>query len=177
MNYENLYIKNAHIAISINEARTDMRSTNKCVAIYLNDKIPVSIGINKSKTHPLLLKFNYHIAKYFSTENISILHKSKRPQYCIHAELDGYIKLLNSGADFNTLLIYRGNECDMASKPCHVCSQWLNRINKLKVCYIDYEGNFYVVDSDKLTGHHRKFSVNYKTYNFDTNSGLQKIKK
>ena len=60
MNYESQYIKNMTVALSINEVRTDMRSNTKCVAIYLDNKRIVSIGVNKSKTHPLLLKYNYH---------------------------------------------------------------------------------------------------------------------
>ena len=155
MNYENLYIKHMTIAQSINEVRTDMRNNTKCVSIYLDNKRITSIGVNKSKTHPLLLKYNYHTFKYFSAETFnSTNNKRKRPQYPIHAELDGYIKLLNSGDDFNTLLIYRGDSCNMPSEPCHVCSNWLKKLNKLIVCYIDCDGNFISCESKDLIGHH-----------------------
>ena len=164
MNYENLYMKHITIAQSINEVRTDMRSNTKCVSIYLDNKRITSIGVNKSKTHPLLLKYNYHTFKYYSAETFnSTNNKRKRPQYPIHAELDGYIKLLNSGDDFNTLLIYRGDNCNMPSEPCHVCSNWLRKINKLTVCYIDINGEFKAENSEDLIGHHRRLFATYKT--------------
>ena len=159
MNYRNLYIKNMDIAKSINALRTDMRSYSKVIALYLYNKRIVSIGANKSKTHPLLLKLNYHTSNYFSVEalNDKSTKKSKRPQYPIHAELDGYIRLLNTGQDFNTLFLYRGEDCTSASEPCFVCSKWLNKIDKLVVCYIDVNGNFVEIDSKDLIGHHRHF--------------------
>lgn len=165
LDYESLFIKNIKIAMAINEGRTDMRSTTKCVAIYMYKKKIVEIGMNKSKTHPMLLKFKYDYFKYFSTENISTMsRKSKRPQYPIHAEFDGYIKLLNSGVDFDTLFIYRGDNCTLACEPCYVCAKWIRRINRLKVGYVNVNGNFEIVNSEDVIGHHRRGFQSYKEY-------------
>ena len=163
MNFEHCYIKNMLLAQSINELRTEMRSNQKCVAIYLNKRIPICIGVNKCKTHPILLKFKYDMYKYFSIENFSRTNK-KNNVYPIHAELDGYIKLLNSENDFDTLFIYRGNNCDLPSEPCHVCSKWLTRIDKLTICYVNTNGNYEQVNSSDLIGHYRTKNVRYIPY-------------
>lgn len=165
VDYESIFLRHMKVAIAINESREHMRSTTKCVAIYTYNKKLVEIGINKSKTHPMLIKFQYDIFKYFSTENINILSKkSKMPQYPIHAEFDGYIKLINNNVDFNTLFIYRGDNCTLACEPCHVCANWIRRINHLKVCYVNRDGNFTVVNSEDLIGHHRRGFQQYKEY-------------
>lgn len=165
MIYENYFIKHIEIAKAINETRIEMRSCSKCVAIYTNKKKIISIGINKCKTHPILLKFKYDSYKYFSNENINIKSKtSKRPQYPIHAELDGYIKTLNLGLEFDTLFLYRGNNCDLPCMPCVACSNWLKRINKLTICYINSEGIFEYVESNDLKGHNRREFNKYKRY-------------
>lgn len=165
MIYKNVFLRYMEIARTINESRIDLRSCTKCVAIYTNKKRIISIGINKSKTHPILLKFKYDSFKYFSNENISILSKgTKRPQYPIHAELDGYIKTLNLGLEFDTLFLYRGNECNLACMPCTACSNWLRRISKLTICYINIYGNIEIVKSERLIGHNRRDKSRYKTY-------------
>lgn len=166
MIYENIFLKYMEIAKAINEGRIEMRSCSKCVAIYTHKKKIISIGINKCKTHPILLKFKYDSFKYFSNCNINKLSKtSKRPQYPIHAELDGYIKILNTGLNFDTLYLYRGNECDLPCMPCIACSSWLKRINKLIICYVNSEGIFESIDSSELVGHNRREFSKYKKYN------------
>ena len=163
MNYQNLFLKNMNIALAINEGRNDMRSYTKCVAIFLYKKRIISIGINKNKTHPILLKFSYDKFKYFSTENINILSKrTKKPQYPIHAELDGYIKALHTGSDFDSVFLYRGNNCDLACEPCCACSKWLRRINRLTICFVNKKGNLSIVNSYNLIGHLRREHDEYK---------------
>ncbi len=156
------------VAKSINDTRDDMRSSTKCVALYLDGRKIVSVGINKTKTHPLLLKFQYNTYKYYSEGNINDRNnKRHRPQYPIHAELDGYIKLLNNGADFDTLFLYRGDNCNMASEPCHVCANWLKRLDNLVVGYINVDGEFTYKDSNDLIGHHRTLYRLYKNFQVD----------
>ena len=106
----------------------------------------------------MLIKFNYHTTHYFSTENINknVCCKFKQPQYPIHAELDGYIKLLHNKSDFNILLIYRGLYCNLPSEPCYVCSNWLRRISDLMICYTSKDNQIIVVPSYQLKGHYRK---------------------
>ena len=157
----NLFDKNLLIAKSINEVRGDVKSTKRCVAIYLYNKKIVTIGINKSKTHPLLLKFDY-VKDYHYDGSTTNLNKYKT--YPIHAELDGYIKCLNMNADFNTLFIYRGENCDLASNPCNVCTKWLKRIDKLNVGYVNSKGEFEIVESKDLIGHYRHHFEVYDNY-------------
>ena len=162
----NLFDRNLLIAKSINEVRGDVKSTKRCVAIFLYNKKIVTIGINKAKTHPLLLKFDY-MTDYHYDGSISNINKYK--QYPIHAELDGYIKCLNMNMDFNTIFIYRGENCNLASNPCKVCAKWLKRINKLNIGYINSEGQFEIVESENLNGHCRHHFKTYKNYCIDEN--------
>ena len=153
MNYESCYVKNMLLAQSINEVREDMKPWQKCVAIYLNKKSIVSIGVNKSKTHPLLLTLGYEQSKYFSMEVFA--KKKKINTFPLHAELDGYIKLLNNEFEYDCLCVYRGEDGSLPSEPCKVCSRWLSRINKLTVCFIDMNGNYVQILSEQLKGHQR----------------------
>lgn len=157
----NLFDRNLIVAQSINEVRGDVKSTKRCIAIYLYNKKIVSIGINKAKSHPLLVKFEYDKNYHYNGSN-SYINKYK--QYPIHAELDGYIKLLNTNLNYNTLFIYRGEFCDLPSSPCYVCANWLKRIDKLRIGYINDRGLFEIVDSKDLIGHHRHRFKDYISY-------------
>lgn len=165
MDYEKIYEKNIIIARAINETRENKRSGSKCVAIYLYNKRIVSIGTNKDKTHPLVLKYNYPSTKYFFNEAMNKLYAiNKGLQYPIHAELDGYIKLYKDNIKFNTLMIYRGDNCDRASIPCVCCTSWLKNIPKLTVAYINLKGEFEYKLASDLVGHQRTFNQLYNTY-------------
>ena len=53
----------------------------------------------------------------------------------------------------------------MPSEPCHVCSKWISKLNKLTVCYIDCDGDIIAIDSEHLVGHHRRLFATYNTFN------------
>ena len=143
------------IAQGINEVRDDpnILSNKKYVALYIYNNKIVSIGVNKSKTHPLLLKYNYDTSYYYCEDNSMKNHK---PQYPIHAELDGYIKILNQSIDFNKLFIYRGDNGVLPSMPCHVCAAWISKIEKLKIVYTTSDNNIECIYSKDLKGHYRR---------------------
>ena len=141
------------IVEGINEGRTNIKDKKQCVALYVSGNRVVSIGLNKSKTHPLLLKFKYDTCYYYCEDN-SV--KNHQIQYPIHAELDGYIKILNQSINFDKLFIYRGPHGTLASKPCHICSAWISKIHKLKVIYTNQKGVVECVRTADLKGHYRR---------------------
>lgn len=158
-----LYERHRVIVEGINESRiNEVPESKMFVALYLYKNRIVSIGMNKSKSHPLLLKFQYDKWFYYMEDNAP---KNYKQQFPIHAELDGYIKLLNTNTNFNTLLIYRGYNGTLPSEPCHVCTSWLSKIHKLKVAYIKKYSpisyDFDVCYSYELGGYIRRSHMKY----------------
>ena len=88
-------------------------------------------------------------------------------RYPIHAELDGYIKLYkDKNIKFNTLLVYRGDNCDRPSQPCIGCCRLLKDISKLIIGYINTNGEFEYNDINNLIGHQRMAGKRYKSYSY-----------
>ena len=152
-NLINQYNDYRTIVEGVNNGRIKMSNGKQYVALYISGNRIVSIGINKSKTHPLLLKFKYDSCYYYSEDNS---YKNHKIQYPIHAELDGYIKILNQSINYDKLFVYRGADGKLPSKPCHVCSSWISKINKLKVVYTNENGIVECVRSVNLNGHLRR---------------------
>lgn len=70
----------------------------------------------------------------------------------MHAELDAFIKARNLNFEFDKMYIYRGNYGDLPSKPCQICSKWINEMDGIDVIF--YNGIKVVkIISNELIGH------------------------
>lgn len=110
----------------------------KCVCILSYRNKYVLTGFNKRKTHPIMLEYGYPLDHHFP----------------MHAELDAFIKAKNLNFEFDTMYVYRGNNGNLPSKPCEICSRWINELNNVNVIF--YNGNSVVKKiSTKLKGHEK----------------------
>lgn len=88
----------------------------KHVSIILNRSTPLSIGLNRRKTHPLAKSYNYRFDE-------------------IHSELDAWLKLKNRNECIvgkYTLVNFRfGNRNEWRmSRPCSLCMPWCKELFK-----------------------------------------------
>lgn len=119
MNFEKL----EEIAYSLLDKR-DSRCFH--VAFILKKKRIISIGWNKSSTHPLTKKYNY------------------QPFAKTHAELAAVIRLGEmdcSDFDMAVLRINKNDKID-SSKPCVGCSHMIKQLNFRNVYYTSANGEW-----------------------------------
>lgn len=84
----------------------------KHVSLILHKSTPISIGVNKRKTHPLAAAYKYRFHE-------------------VHSELDAWIKVKDRCKDY-TLVNFRFghlNEWRMA-RPCALCMPWCKELFK-----------------------------------------------
>jgi tRNA(Arg) A34 adenosine deaminase TadA len=96
------------------------------VAFILKKKRILSIGWNKSATHPLTKKYNY------------------QPFAKTHAELAAVIRLGEidcSNLDLAVLRINKNDKID-SSKPCSGCAHMIKQLNFRNVYYTSSDGNW-----------------------------------
>ncbi len=113
-------------AISANNKKEDDLRYNH-VAIILRKGIPVSIGINREKTHPVIRRFAY----------------GKRKS--LHAELDACIKygMKEDYSDCTMVVMrFRDNGSLASSKPCAGCRELISSVGLSKVYFTNDIGEF-----------------------------------
>lgn len=103
-------------------------------SFILSKKKIIAIGVNKQKTHPLNLKFNF-----VNKKNIKI-----NDVVGIHSELNALIKLGTD--DVNGLVLVntrvnRNNQIDF-SMPCKGCQSFLKTLDFKKIFYSTKHGDF-----------------------------------
>lgn len=129
------------LAKDLNKDRNEINPGNlRCVCFLLHRDRLISIGLNSSKTHPLIKKFGYN------------MNKRRFPR---HAELAAYLNAKKRGEEFDTMLVYRGIDANLPSQPCNECSKWIRNLN-LNVLYTTEIG-IAVVSSYNLLGHQKIF--------------------
>lgn len=130
------YFSYLNMVRDINRKRK-MPSYIKCVCILSYRNKYTLLGINKKKTHPLMIEYGYPIDH----------------NYPMHAEFDAFIKAKNIGFEFDTMYIYRGHDGLLPSRPCIICSSWIKEeLDKVNIVFFD--GNKVVTGlSNFLKGH------------------------
>ncbi len=138
------YLKHMELARNINKDRNEINPANqRCVALILYRKRIVSIGLNSSKTHPLIKKLGYKI---------------DNRKYPLHAELSAWMDVEKRNQDFDTLFVYRGLDANLPSCPCSYCSKWITKL-PITVVY-NTEIGVSVTQASALIGHtQRTFKV------------------
>ena len=144
-----IYYDNINLAITINGERK-MPSSNKCISMYLHKKNIVEIGLNKTG------KISLGMSNMYDYMRSKLIYP---PKFNIHSELAGYMKVLYNEKDFNIILNYRGDTCLSPSKPCIICSKWLNKLRNVIVCYINENNEFNCIRCCDLEGHIKDLSL------------------
>ena len=144
-----LYYDNINLAITINGERK-MPSSNKCISMFIYKKNIIEIGLNKTG------KINLGMSTLYNHMRSKLIYP---PKFNIHSELAGYMKVLYNEKDFNIILNYRGDTFLSPSKPCIICSKWLNKLRNVIICYIDENNKFDCKYSNDLEGHVKDLSL------------------
>ncbi len=130
-----------HLAKDLNKDRIEINPGNlRCVCFLLHRDRIISIGLNSSKTHPLIKRLGYNM---------------DRRRFPRHAELAAYMNAKKRGEEFDSMYVYRGIDADLPSQPCIECSRWIKDLN-IRVVYTTEIG-IAVVESYNLLGHEKIF--------------------
>lgn len=103
-------------------------------SFILNKKKILAIGVNRQKTHPFNLKFNF-----VNRRNMPI-----NDLVGVHSELNALIRLGTDDVSGLTLVntrVNRNNQIDF-SMPCTGCQSFLRTLDFKRVYYSTKDGNF-----------------------------------
>jgi len=91
------------------------------VSIIVHKNRPVSVGVNKTKTHPQAHTYQYRFDE-------------------VHSELDAWLKVKNKSKNYKLINFRFGhqNEWRMA-RPCTLCMPWCKQIFK-EIYYTTHKG-------------------------------------
>ena len=122
------------INIARNKKPKDWDKKSFHVTIAFKKKQILSIGVNKYKTHPKNLNYNY----------ISRLGNNRSHLVGIHSELDAVRKLKVIDCSNITFYVIRIDKFGNPnySKPCSGCLDVFKDVGYKKIFYTNHEGNF-----------------------------------
>lgn len=136
-----MYLRHTDLARNINQDRPEINPSNlRCVCFMLYRQRIISIGLNSSKTHPMIKKLGYQI---------------DRRKYPMHAELSAWMDAEKNNKKYDTMLIYRGYDANLPSCPCIYCSSWIKNLS-IKIVY-KTEIGVSITHSSMLIGHEKIF--------------------